>query len=150
MNIFYLKFQIPAPLLNSPPVSYPTVNYHLPKLPPGQFPPPFLVNSYLIKFPNPNLNPTPNPDPDPGGNSPRVNLPGGIWPGGNSPGRNSPGGNWPGGNFLDTSEDMQQIYWRTPMPKCGFNKVAKQLYWNHTSAWVFSCKFAAYFQNTFS
>ena len=40
MNIFYLKFQIPAPLLNSPPVSYPTVNYHLPKLPPGQFPPP--------------------------------------------------------------------------------------------------------------
>ena len=26
---------------------------------------------------------------------------------------------------------------------------AKQLYWNHTSAWVFSCKFAAHFQNTF-
>ena len=26
----------------------------------------------------------------------------------------------------------------------------KQLYWNHTSAWVFSCKFAAYFKNTFS
>ena len=23
-------------------------------------------------------------------------------------------------------------------------------YWNHTSAWVFSCKFATYFQNTFS
>ena len=21
------------------------------------------------------------------------------------------------------------------MPKCGFNKVVKQLYWNHTSAW---------------
>ena len=36
------------------------------------------------------------------------------------------------------------------MPNCGFNKVAKQLYWNHTSAWVFSCKFAAYFQNTVS
>ena len=35
------------------------------------------------------------------------------------------------------------------MPKCDFNKVALQLYWNHTSAWVFSCKFAAYFQNTF-
>ena len=31
-----------------------------------------------------------------------------------------------------------------------FNKVALQLYWNHTSALVFSCKFAAYFQNTFS
>ena len=29
------------------------------------------------------------------------------------------------------------------MPKCDFNKVAKQLYSNHTSAWVFSCKFAA-------
>ena len=34
------------------------------------------------------------------------------------------------------------------MPKCDFNKVAKNLYWNYTSAWVFSCKFAAYFQNT--
>ena len=35
------------------------------------------------------------------------------------------------------------------MPKYDFNKVALQIYWNHTSAWVFSCKFAAYFQNTF-
>ena len=26
------------------------------------------------------------------------------------------------------SENMQQIYKRTPMPKCGFNKVAKQLF----------------------
>ena len=26
------------------------------------------------------------------------------------------------------SENMQQIYWRTPMPKCKFNKVAWQLY----------------------
>ena len=32
------------------------------------------------------------------------------------------------------SENMQQIYIRTPMPKCDFNKVAKQLYQNHTSA----------------
>ena len=31
------------------------------------------------------------------------------------------------------------------MPKCDFNKAA-----NHTSAWVFSCKFAAYFQSNFS
>ena len=46
------------------------------------------------------------------------------------------------------SENMQQIYRRTPIPKCDFNKVAKQLYWNRTSAWVFSCKFAAYFKNT--
>ena len=41
------------------------------------------------------------------------------------------------------SENMQQIYRRTPIPKCDFNKVAK-----HASAWVFSCKFAACFQNT--
>ena len=27
------------------------------------------------------------------------------------------------------SENMQQIYRRTPMPKYDFNKVAKQLYW---------------------
>ena len=27
---------------------------------------------------------------------------------------------------------------------------AEQLYWNHTSAWEFSCKDAAYFENTFS
>ena len=26
------------------------------------------------------------------------------------------------------SENMQQIYRRTPMPKCDFNRVAKQLY----------------------
>ena len=42
----------------------------------------------------------------------------------------------------------QQTYWRTPMLKCDFNKIALQLYWNHTSAWAFSCKFAVYFQNT--
>ena len=35
------------------------------------------------------------------------------------------------------------------MPKCDFNKVALQLYRNRTLARVFSCKFAAYFQNTF-
>ena len=29
-------------------------------------------------------------------------------------------------------------------------EVWKQLYWNHTSAWVFFCNFAAYFQITFS
>ena len=40
-------------------------------------------------------------------------------------------------------ENMQQIYRRTTMPKCELNNVALQLYLNHTSAWVFSCKFAA-------
>ena len=39
------------------------------------------------------------------------------------------------------SENMLQIYRRT---------VAKQLYWNHLSAWVFFCKFATYFQSTCS
>ena len=47
------------------------------------------------------------------------------------------------------SENMQQIYGRTSMRKSDFSKAALQLHWNHTSAWLFSCKFAAYFQNTF-
>ena len=47
------------------------------------------------------------------------------------------------------SENMQQICRRTPMQKRVFIKVALQLYWNHTSTWVFFCKIAAYFQNTF-
>ena len=46
-------------------------------------------------------------------------------------------------------ENMQKIYSRTPMGKCDF-KGGKQLYSNHTSTWVFSCKFAAHLQNTFS
>ena len=41
---------------------------------------------------------------------------------------------------------MKQIDRRTPMPKRDFNKVTKQI---HTSAWVFSYKFAAYFPNIF-
>ena len=48
------------------------------------------------------------------------------------------------------SENMPQIYRRMPMPNCDFNKIAFQLYRNQTSAWVFSFKFAAYFQNFFS
>ena len=38
-----------------------------------------------------------------------------------------------------------QIYRRTSMPKCDFNKVALQLYWKYTSAWVFCCKFCYIF-----
>ena len=57
------------------------------------------------------------------------------------------------GLFIDfikmCSENMQQIYRRTPMSKGDFNKATLQLYWNNTSAWVFSCKYAAYFQSTF-
>ena len=47
------------------------------------------------------------------------------------------------------SENIHQIYKRIPIPKCDFDKVGKQPYWNHTSALVFSYKLAAYFQNTF-
>ena len=47
------------------------------------------------------------------------------------------------------AENLLQIYRTTPMPKCDFNKVVLQLYCNHTSAWEFSCKFAAYFQSPF-
>ena len=44
------------------------------------------------------------------------------------------------------SENIQQIYRRTPILKCDYNKVAMQLYWNHTcSVWVYFCKFAAPF-----
>ena len=46
------------------------------------------------------------------------------------------------------SKNMQHIYRKTPMPKRDFNKVT--LLWNHTLAWVFSSKFAAYFQSIFS
>ena len=48
------------------------------------------------------------------------------------------------------SKNMQQIYRRTHMPNSNFNNVAVQLYWSCTLAWVVSCKFAAYFQNTFT
>ena len=48
------------------------------------------------------------------------------------------------------SENMQQIYRRTPMPKCDFNKVALQFIeialWHGCSP----AYFAAYFQNNFS
>ena len=47
------------------------------------------------------------------------------------------------------SRELQSQWW-TPMPKCNFNKVALQLYWNYTSAWLFSYKFPAYFKNPFS
>ena len=43
------------------------------------------------------------------------------------------------------SENMQQIDHAEKKHLC-----RSQFYWNHISVWVFSCKFAAYFQNTFS
>ena len=48
-------------------------------------------------------------------------------------------------------ENLKQVYKRTPMPKCDFNKVwSKTSLKSHFGTWVFCCKFAAYFQNTFS
>ena len=47
------------------------------------------------------------------------------------------------------SENMQQIYRRAIMPKCDFNKVALQLYRNHTLEWVFSCKFGQTFAGSY-
>ena len=48
------------------------------------------------------------------------------------------------------SENMQQIYRRTPMPKHDSNKVAKQLYWDCTLALIFSCKIAVCFHKNTS
>ena len=48
------------------------------------------------------------------------------------------------------SESMQQIYRRTPMSKCDFNKVAKATLLKSHFGMSVSCEFAAYFQNTFS
>ena len=39
------------------------------------------------------------------------------------------------------SKNMQQIYRRDPCRSV----ISIKLHWNHTSAWVFPCKFAAYF-----
>ena len=44
------------------------------------------------------------------------------------------------------SANTQQICRRTQMRKCDFSNVANQLFWNPTSVWVFSCKFAGYLQ----
>ena len=43
---------------------------------------------------------------------------------------------------------MLQMYRRTHMWKCDVNKIAMQLYWNHTFALLFSCKSVVCLQNT--
>ena len=55
-----------------------------------------------------------------------------------------------GKGFYRRTQKNMQIYRRTPTPKYDFTKVALQLYWNPTLAYVFSCTIAAYFQNTLS
>ena len=48
------------------------------------------------------------------------------------------------------SENTQQTYRRTPKPNCDFNNIALQLYKTTLSHGCFFCKFAAYFQKTFT
>ena len=47
------------------------------------------------------------------------------------------------------SENMQQIYRRTIVSKRDFNKVAKQIYWNHTSARLFPVNLLYIFRTPF-
>ena len=49
----------------------------------------------------------------------------------------------------DVLEIWSQFTVEHPCRSATSNKVALQLYWNRTSACVFSCKFAACFQNIF-
>ena len=46
------------------------------------------------------------------------------------------------------SEHIQQIYWRRSMPKCVFNKVAFQLYWN-LRHWCSAVNLLHIFRNLF-
>ena len=43
------------------------------------------------------------------------------------------------------SENMYQIGKRAPMPTCDINKLALEVYLNHTLACVFCCKFGTCF-----
>ena len=47
------------------------------------------------------------------------------------------------------SKNILQIYRRTLIPKCDFNKVAKQLYWNHTLAWCSAVNLRHIFRTPF-
>ena len=59
------------------------------------------------------------------------------------------------GNFQDFGSNPPEVFLGKDvlkiwiMSKCHFNKFVLQFNWNHTLAWMFSSKFAAYFQSTF-
>ena len=59
------------------------------------------------------------------------------------------------GNFQDFGSNLPEVFLGKGflkiciMSKCHFNKFVLQFNWNHTLAWMFSSKFAAYFQSTF-
>ena len=48
-----------------------------------------------------------------------------------------------------STANIDKIFRRSPIQKCDFINAAMQHYCSHTSAWIFSCKFAAYLQNTY-
>ena len=59
--------------------------------------------------------------------------------------------------ILSIQKQLSEVFLQKGVPKiCSkFSwkhpcRILKNPSWNHTSAWLFSCKFAAYFQNTFS
>ena len=63
-------------------------------------------------------------------------------------------GSPPGVLKKNCTENMRQIYRRTPMPKCDFNKVIKRLYWNRTRQGHFPVNLghifrAVFLKNTF-
>ena len=45
---------------------------------------------------------------------------------------------------------LEKVFWKYAANLQENVHAEVRFYWNCTSAWVFSCKFAAYFQNTFS
>ena len=44
---------------------------------------------------------------------------------------------------------MRQIYRKTHMQKCDFNKDILQIYWNYSAVYVLPFKFTEYFHSTF-
>ena len=54
------------------------------------------------------------------------------------------------GALIVCSKFTEDTHAKNTHAEVRFQQSCKQLYWSHTSAWVFSSKFAAYFQNTFS
>ena len=52
--------------------------------------------------------------------------------------------------LFQTQNFFQTCHMKLRLPVILRLLIALQIYWNRTSAWVLSCKFAAYFQNTFS
>ena len=59
---------------------------------------------------------------------------------------------WPSNQKQPSRGVLKKMFWKyaANMQENTHAEVWFQLYLNHTLAWVLSCKFVAYFQNTFS